>query len=135
MLKILLRVISANAVMGVTQKLPVALLVCSMNVVFAQNSPPTYSKVGRVEIAAAFELVLDCDACLAREVRKDDMVVGALLKGVHPDEGTDHKDEESVEDEDPVEEHKTAKNMGWLNNGSNGNYPSNEQRNGEDKTR
>jgi len=94
-----------------------------------------FSKVGRVEIAAAFELVLDRDACLAREVRKDDMEVGTLLKSVHPDEGTDHKDEESVEDEDPVEEHKTAKNMGWLNNGSNGNYPSNEQRNGEDKTR
>lgn len=63
------------------------------------------------------------------------MVVGALLKGVHPDEGTDHKDEESVDDEDPVEEDKTAENMGWLNNCTNGNDPSYEQRNGEDKTR
>lgn len=40
-LKMLLRVISANSVIGVTQKLSVALLVTSMNVWLAQNEPPT----------------------------------------------------------------------------------------------
>lgn len=51
------------------------------------------------------------------------MVVGTFLESVEPDESTDHEDEDSVNDEDPVEEVEAAENMVWLHNCTNRDDP------------
>lgn len=94
-----------------------------------------FREIGRVEVTAALELVLDRDTSLSRKIRKDFMVVGAFLESIEPHEGADHENEEPVNDENPVKEVKTEKNMVWLHDCANGNDPRHKQDNAKDETR